>query len=98
MLTLTERNNVTGNTCVNARQGDRGCLFCRFQSHRTRWQRVALPTPGPQTKWQGVARFRLWIEQDNKLSFDNIDPQEKRRGDILLGLNKASAFWQYQSQ
>jgi len=41
--------------------------------------------------------FRLRIEQGNKLPFDNINPEEWRRGRIPLGLSKASAFWQYQS-
>jgi len=31
------------------------------------------------------------------MPFDNINPEDLRRGRIPLGLNKASAFWQYQS-
>ena len=41
--------------------------------------------------------FRLRIEQGNKLPFDNINPEDWRHVRIPLGLNKASAFWQYQS-
>ena len=36
--------------------------------------------------------FRLRIEQGNKLPFDDINPEDWRRGRIPLGLNKASAF------
>jgi len=48
-----------------------------------------LSTPSGRDK---VAEFFPRIEQDNKLSFDNIDPQDYCRGVIPQGLNKASAF------
>jgi len=45
-----------------------------------------------------VSGFRLGIEQGNKLPFDNINPEDKWRDRIPLGLNKAMAFRQYQSR
>jgi len=36
-----------------------------------------------------VSGFRLRIEQGNELPFDNINPEDKWRGRIPLGLSKA---------
>ena len=52
---------------------------------------------GQTALWNNVTGIRLRIEQGNKLPFDNINPEEQRRGRIPLGLSKVSAFWQYQS-